>query len=64
VSPLVVFSAYIEAGEKDLALDWLSKAVEARDPNVYGAVRNPLSVDSLGDDPHFRALVLRTGLPM
>ena len=64
VSPLVVFSAYIEAGEKDLALDWLSKSVEARDPNVYGAVRNPLSVDSLGDDPRFRALVLRTGLPM
>jgi len=64
VSPLVVFSAYIEAGEKDLALDWLSKAIEVRDPNVYGAVRNPLTIDSVGNDPRFRDLMLRTGLPM
>ena len=64
VPPAVFFTLYLEAGENDLALERLSKAVDARDPNVYGAVRNPFAIDTVGNDPRFRALVLRTGLPM
>jgi eukaryotic-like serine/threonine-protein kinase len=63
VSPIEVFSTYLYAGRKDLALEWLSKSIDARDPNVYGAVRDPFVIDSLGDDPRFQNILRRTGLP-
>lgn len=34
MSPLAIADAYAFAGEKDRALEWLEKAVEARDPNL------------------------------
>jgi Tfp pilus assembly protein PilF len=64
VPAIDVFTTYLNAGEKDLALEWLSKSIDARDTNVYGAVRSPFTVDSLGNDPRFQKLVLRTGLPI
>jgi serine/threonine-protein kinase len=63
VPALDVFSTYLNAGQKDVALQWLSKAVDARDSNIYGAIRNPLTTDNLGDDPRFLDLVRRTKLP-
>jgi len=64
VAPIDVFLPYLQAGQKDLALEWLSKAVEARDPNVYGAVRDPFTIDSLRDDSRFQSLLRRTRLPI
>jgi TolB-like protein/tetratricopeptide (TPR) repeat protein len=63
VPAMDVFAVYLNAGEKDLALQWLAKAVDARDPNIYGAIRNPFANDSLGGDQRFRELVRRSGLP-
>ena len=63
VTPGDVFQPYLHAGQKDLALQWLSKAVDARDPNVYGAVRDPFVVDSLRDDPRFQEILRRVRLP-
>ncbi|HUE85812.1 MAG TPA: protein kinase, partial [Vicinamibacterales bacterium] len=56
VPPIDVFTTYLNAGQKDLALEWLSKSIDARDPNVYGAVRSPFTIDRLGDDPRFQKL--------
>jgi hypothetical protein len=63
VAPIDVFSAYLHAGQKDAALEWLSKAVEAGDPNVYGPVRDPFTNDSLRDDPRFQEILRRARLP-
>jgi serine/threonine-protein kinase len=63
VAPSDVHVAYRHAGQMDLAIEWLAKSVTERDPNVYGAVRDPMTVDQIGRDPRFEALVKRTGLP-
>ena len=63
VPPLDLFATYLNGGQKDVALQWLSKAVDARDPNVYGAVRDPFVVDSLRDDPRFQEILRRARLP-
>lgn len=54
VVPIDVYIAYLYAGQKDLALEWLLKSVEARDPNVSGAVRDPFASDSFRDDSRFQ----------
>ena len=64
VAPIDVFDAYLHAGQKDLALEWLSKVVGARDPNVYGPLRDPFTVDSFRDDPRFQDILRRTRLPI
>jgi hypothetical protein len=64
VPPIDVFHAYMHAGQRETALQWLSKAVEARDPSVYGAVRDPFVNDTFRDDPRFLEIVRRTGLPL
>ena len=64
VAPSEVAMQYLLAGQKDLALQWLSKSVDARDPNVYGAVRDPFVIDSLRDDPRFQEILRRTRLPI
>ena len=68
VAPIDVYIAYLYAGlyagQKDLALEWLLKSVEARDPNVSGAVRDPFASDSFRDDPRFQNLLRRTRLPI
>jgi tetratricopeptide (TPR) repeat protein len=63
VAPVDVLIPYLHAGQKDLALEWLSRAVEARDPNLYGIVSDPFVADSLGGDPRFREIRRRTTLP-
>ena len=64
VPAIDVFAAYRHAGEKDLALQWLLKAVDARDPNLFGAFRDPFVVDGVAGDPRFREILRRTRLPM
>jgi hypothetical protein len=63
VAPIDVHIPYLHAGQKGLALDWLSRAVELRDPQVYGAAVDPFANERLGDDPRFREILRRTGLP-
>lgn len=63
VAPVDVHLAYLHAGEKDLALEWLLKAAETRDPQLYGAAASPFTNDSLGDDPRFQEFLQRVGLP-
>jgi tetratricopeptide (TPR) repeat protein len=64
IAPIDVFIAYLHAGDKDLALQWLSRIVDARDPNLSGAVRDPFANDSLGHDPRFHEIVRRSKLPV
>jgi eukaryotic-like serine/threonine-protein kinase len=64
VAPDGVFLAYVHAGQKDLARQWLSKTVDERSPNVFGAVRDPFVNDTLGDNPWFKEILRRTRLPM
>jgi serine/threonine protein kinase len=61
VSPVDRATFYLMAGDNGRALEWLSKAVEIRDPNV-GFVRDP-NFDPLRGDLRFQALVRRIGLP-
>lgn len=63
VAPNAVFLAYAHAGQKDLARQWLSKSVDERDPNVYGAFRDPFVNDTLRDNPWFKEILRRTKLP-
>lgn len=63
VAPIDVYIPYLHAGEHDRALEWLAKAVEVRDLNVYGAFADPFAKRRLGDDPRFQALVRRARLP-
>jgi hypothetical protein len=56
-----IAGAYMYAGEKVHALDWLEKAFEVRDPNLpyIGIPDN----DSLRSEPRFQALLRRMNLP-
>ena len=59
-SPYSVADWYALAGEKALALTWLEKAVETRDPNLpYLGVAD---FDSLRDDPRFQNILRRIHL--
>jgi hypothetical protein len=60
--PWCLALAYIMAGEKDCALEWLKKGFELRDPNmVY--LGFPI-FDSLRPYVRFQDLVRRTKLPV
>jgi len=52
---------YFDAGDKDLAIDWLYKAYEIHDSSLAYLGR-PLW-DLLRGDPRFQALLRRIGLP-
>ena len=53
---------YLDAGDRDRALDWLDKAYETRDPGLAYIGRPHW--DSLRGDPRFEALLRRVGLPV
>jgi TolB-like protein/tetratricopeptide (TPR) repeat protein len=63
VAPIDVFLAYLHAGEHVRALEWLSRAVDARDPNAISAFADPATA-SLRDDARFQALARRMRLPL
>jgi serine/threonine-protein kinase len=61
VGPVDVANLYVEAGEKKLALDWLERSYDLRDPNVpYIGI--PFYAP-LGQEPRYQALLRRVGLP-
>jgi serine/threonine protein kinase/Tfp pilus assembly protein PilF len=60
VSPHSVALVYAGLGEKDLALEWLDKAVEMRSEHL-GWLKVDPRVDSLRSDPRFSALMRRVG---
>jgi len=59
-APTDVATCYIQAGERDLALEWLEKGFEARDPNMPYIVTPDF--DSVKDDPRYRDLLRRMNL--
>jgi TolB-like protein/tetratricopeptide (TPR) repeat protein/predicted Ser/Thr protein kinase len=63
VGPVDVALLSIDAGDVERALEWISKAVDARDPNVVMLLRNPAAPNGLRQDPRFQALTKRTRLP-
>lgn len=58
IDPMTFAEAYIGLGEKDRALEELSKAVDAHSPSVTALLVNP-TYDPLRSDPRFQQL-LRT----
>jgi hypothetical protein len=52
---------YLQAGDRDRALEWLQRASEVRDPNVP-YLRAP-EWDPVRSDPRFQNLMRRVGLP-
>lgn len=61
VQPTLIARLYAHAEEKDLALDWLEKAYEVRDP--WSVLQNvDIDWDSLRDEPRFTKLLKRIGL--
>jgi TolB-like protein/Flp pilus assembly protein TadD len=61
VSPESVAELYLQGGEKDLALQWLEKAYEVRDPNL--PYLGMPYYDSLRSEPRFQDLLRRMNLP-
>jgi serine/threonine protein kinase/Tfp pilus assembly protein PilF len=62
-SPDWVASLYMMAGEKDQALAWLEKGLEARDPDAPQYGLDPI-YDPLHSHPRFQALLRRMNLPV
>ena len=62
-SPLGVANAYAEAGDRDLAVQWLEKAFAERTPQLLHIVADP-AYDDLRGDPRYKELIRRIGIPM
>jgi len=60
-NPTDIADLFLEAGEKEKALDWLEKGFEVRDQSMPG-VGMPI-YDSLRGDPRFTALLRKMNLP-
>ena len=62
VSPFGVAENYMLLGDQEQALVWLGKAVEDRDDSLTFVGVDPV-MDGLRQDPRFKKLVQRVGLP-
>jgi tetratricopeptide (TPR) repeat protein len=62
VSAYDVVTLYTFAGERDLALEWLEKAIDVRDPSTPFVVSEP-DFESLWSHPRFGAVTRPLGLP-
>ena len=62
VTPWQIGTLYTRAGDGELALDYLERAFEERDPNIPYLSVDPI-FDYLRDEPRFRAMIERLGLP-
>ena len=62
-NPFGVASAYAEAGERDLAFQWLEKAFAERTPQLLHMVAFP-DFDDLREDPRYKDLIRRIGIPV
>ena len=61
VSPLSIAWVYLGLGDAEHCLEWLEKAVEAREPQIMHLAAKPL-YDGFRADPRFQALIARMGL--
>ncbi len=62
VTPWQIGTLYTRAGDAELALDYLELAFEAHDSNMPYLSIDPI-FDYLRDEPRFRSLIQRLGLP-
>ena len=62
VSPFDIATIYAGLGDRSHTLDWLERAYEGRAPTLVFINVDP-RFDAFRDDPRFRALVRRIGLP-
>ena len=62
LKPTAVAGVYAWLGENNLALDWLEKAYDQRDPNLVFLNVAP-NMDPLRSSPRFQSLVRRVNLP-
>jgi tetratricopeptide (TPR) repeat protein len=60
--PWAILYQYLYAGDYDLAMDWLEKAFEVRDPNQPYIALCP-TFDPVRSDPRFQDLLRRMNLP-
>ena len=60
-SPIDVAELFIEAGDKDRAIEWLEKGFVGREPTM--PYLNMPQYDRLRSDPRFQDLLRRMGLP-
>jgi TolB-like protein/Flp pilus assembly protein TadD len=61
VSPFNIAEIHLGLGEKDRAFEWLEKAYEERDEDLFW-FRDPI-LDPLRDDPRFHSLLRRMNFP-
>ena len=64
VLPWLIAELYVYAGNKNEALDWLEKGIEAGDPNMPYIGVLPHIVDLLGNEPRFQDLLRRMNFPV
>ena len=62
VTPWQIGTLYTRAGDAELALDYLELAYEAHDGNIPYLSVDPI-FDDLREEPRFRSLIQRLGLP-
>jgi serine/threonine-protein kinase len=62
VNPMSVTRLYLRAGRNDLALDWLERSYEARDPSLPYLNSGHKEYDAVRSHPRFQALLRRMGL--
>jgi hypothetical protein len=55
-------AVYVGLGEKDKAFEWLEKDFQARNGKLV-EIRWQLQSESLHDDPRFKDILKRMGLP-
>ena len=61
--PMSLARTLLLIGDKDSGFVWLTKAVDAHHPAVYGLKIFPM-FDNVRSDPRFQALVTRMKLPL
>src|SRR5437667_6810612 len=61
VSPCSIAMVYAGLGDKDLAFEWLEKALQTRDPWLVWLPAEP-NFDSLRIDARFEEMLLRIGI--
>jgi TolB-like protein/Tfp pilus assembly protein PilF/predicted Ser/Thr protein kinase len=63
VLPWLIAELYVYAGNKNEALDWLEKGIEAGDPNMPYIGVLPHILDLLGNEPRYQDLLRKMNLP-
>jgi adenylate cyclase len=62
VPPIFIAHVYAGLGDGDRAFEWLEKAFQEHSP-LLARLRSDPQLESLRDDPRYRTLAVRLGLP-